>query len=464
MATGLLNLAPQPNEVASYDPAKAAASKPTTVGYDPSQFSVQPKATVAQQFQDLSSMDSPLLKQARARATRDVGQKMNQRGLLNSSLAMGAVTEAADQAVYDKILPIAQQDATTYFTADTNTTNADNAAKYAKMQADNTASLRGAELDTNVSLANADAMNKQGAQAAEAASRVQLTGMETSRALQLADKEFQRAMGTAQLDATTRLQLAEMDQATRLDLANVDRNTRVELATIENNYRQLLQTNQDIASMYNQVSTNISNIAASNLSANAKADATQTQLNLLKQALAAKQAVAGTPATTGTTPSGPSSPNLQNLNISSYFQNDNTRGTFDQAAYDRAMATYRQQVAARDASWAAWDRGGRSGPWNVPAPTPPNRDNFYGAAPTTPAPTSAGTINTGAGSPNPTQPTSPTQPTKPTGTAAPPKPTPSTSAIPSWGQAAPQYGAGAYTYASGGRTMLHVPGKGDRPL
>lgn len=314
MATGLLNLAPEPDQVASYDPAKAAAAKPTTVGYDPSQFSVQPKATVAQQFQDLSSMDSPLLKQARARATRNVNQQMNQRGLINTSLAMGAVTEAADQAVYDKILPIAQQDATTHFTADTNTTNADNAAKYAKMQADNMASLRGAELDTNVSLANADAMNKQGAQAAEAASRVQLTGMETARALALADKEFERAMGTAQLDATTRIQLAEMDHNTRMDLANVDRDTRVELAAIENNYRQLLQTNQDLSTMYNQVSVNIANIATSNLSKEAKQAATQSQLNILKQALDAKQAIVGTPATSTT-------PAVSNMDISRYFTN-----------------------------------------------------------------------------------------------------------------------------------------------
>lgn len=388
MATGVLNLAPKPSEqVASYDAAHATASKPTTVGYDPSKFSVQSNATVAKQFQDLSRMDSPLLTQARARATRNVGQQMNQRGLINSSMALGAVREAADQAVYDKILPIAQQDATSHFTADTNTTNAINAARYAKMQADNAAFMRGSELETNVSLANADAINKQGAQAAEAANRAQLTDMETARAyglsdketarayglsdketsrayglsdketarayglsdmetaraLQLADKEYERAMGTAQLDADTRLKLAQMDHDTRMDLANVDRNTRVELATIENNYRQLLQTNQDLATMYNQTSTNIANIASSDLSPEAKERATQTQLNILREAIRAKEAVAGTPAHTGSTPSGGAAPEVESLNLGSYFDQGDVNPGADQAGYDKAVSAWNEQ-------------------------------------------------------------------------------------------------------------------------
>lgn len=402
MATGVLGLAPKKDEVATYSATQAQATAPTAVGYKPNEFTVKPEATVANQLDAVTKADSPLLQQAKRRAELKLNQAMNERGMLNSSLALGAATEAAESALYDKALPIAQADAQMYGNASFKTTDAQNAALYAKMQADNAASMRNAELQTNVSLANADARTKADAATAGTANQFKQTDMETSRALQLADKEYQRAMATATLDANTRINIANMDNNTRINLANIDRNTRVELAAIENNYRQLLQLNQDAATMYNQVSTNIANIASSNLSENAKLDATQTQINLLQQALSAKQAVAGTRATTGTTPSGPTAPNVAALNIGSYFQTNDTRGPFDQARYDLAMADYRRQLAAREESWKAWDRGGRSGPWNPPVPTPPNRDDFYGTAPTT--------------SPTPTTPPTP----RPTGTVAPP--------------------------------------------
>lgn len=419
MATGVLGLAPKKDEVATYSATQAQATAPTAVGYKPNEFTVKPDATVAGQLDQVISQNSPLLQQARRRATLKSDQAMNDRNLLNSSLALGAAIEAADAALYDRALPIAQADAQMYGNASFKTTDAQNAALYAKMQADNAASMRNAELQTNVSLANADARTKADAATAGAANQFKQTGLETeraytlsdkdtTRALQLADKEYQRAMATATLDANTRLNIANMDNNTRINLANIDRNTRVELAAIENNYRQLLQLNQDAATMYNQVSTNIANIASSNLSENAKLDATQTQINLLQQALSAKQAVVGTRATTGTTPSGPTAPNVAALNIGSYFQTNDTRGPFDQARYDLAMADYRRQLAAREESWKAWDRGGRSGPWNPPVPTPPNRDDFYGTAPaptSTPTPRPTGTIAQPRPEPAPWQPT-----------------------------------------------------------
>lgn len=59
--------------------------------------------TVAQGLMALTSQDHPLAKAAETRAL----QSMNERGLLNSSLAVGA----AEQARLDSMLPIAQQDA-----------------------------------------------------------------------------------------------------------------------------------------------------------------------------------------------------------------------------------------------------------------------------------------------------------------------------------------------------------------
>jgi len=69
-------------------------------------WQVQPNQTVQSQLQDIIANDSPLMQQARARAL----QTANQRGLLNSSMAV----TAGDSALYDAAMPIAQQDASTY--------------------------------------------------------------------------------------------------------------------------------------------------------------------------------------------------------------------------------------------------------------------------------------------------------------------------------------------------------------
>lgn len=322
MATGVLNLAPGQDEVASYNATQAKAVSPTAVGYDASKFSVTPQSTVAGQLNDLVRQDSPLLQQARTRAD----QASNQRGLLNSSVAEGA----AQNAVISQALPIAQADAQTNATAATNTTNAENAAKYATTQAQNTASLQASQLGTNVNLANADAQTKADATSAAAGNQFKQTGLETQRAVTLADKDtnralqlaniqFNQAMGTAQLDANTRLQLQTMDTDQKINLAQIDRDTRVELQTIQSNYQGLLQMNQDMGTMFNQVSTNIANIALSSLSAQAKQTATQSQLNILKETLRAKQGILGTPSNTAVTPAGGSTPDINALNISQYF-------------------------------------------------------------------------------------------------------------------------------------------------
>jgi hypothetical protein len=63
--------------------------------------------TVAGQFDALTQKGSPLMTLARTNAA----QQANSRGLLNSSMAIGA----GEMAAYQAALPIAQQDASTYF-------------------------------------------------------------------------------------------------------------------------------------------------------------------------------------------------------------------------------------------------------------------------------------------------------------------------------------------------------------
>jgi hypothetical protein len=134
---------------------------------------VQPNELVQNQLAQIVGDDSILLQRARARAN----EQSNARGLVNSSMALGA----ADAAVYDYAMPIARDDAAAYGTAardnqqfenstsqfnagEANTTARSNAGLISRASefgadADNTASRTNAELGTRVSETNARESN-----------------------------------------------------------------------------------------------------------------------------------------------------------------------------------------------------------------------------------------------------------------------------------------------------------------
>lgn len=89
------------------DPVAPAYTQTATVAATP--WVVDKNMTAAGQFKDLSAENSPLMQQARTKAL----EQMNGRGIVNSSMAL----TAGDQAAYNAILPLAQQDATTYANA-----------------------------------------------------------------------------------------------------------------------------------------------------------------------------------------------------------------------------------------------------------------------------------------------------------------------------------------------------------
>jgi hypothetical protein len=255
-------VSPTTNTSLGYTPTQTTAEKTNAVAYDPSSFDVTPDQTVQGQLKNIIADDSPLLQQAKTRALSD----MQSRGLLNSSLAIGA----GHNAVIQNALPIAQQDASAFGQAMTNTVQAKNAAAYQNAQAKNQAYLQDAQLGTNVNLQNAGAVNTASGFMA---------------------------------DAANKLQLAQIDNATRVALSNLD-----------NQNRQILQTNQNLAQMFNQVVTNLTNIATNpTLDKNAKDDATATQMNMLNEALRAAGGIATNPISTpGAAVSG--------LNLSQFFQ------------------------------------------------------------------------------------------------------------------------------------------------
>jgi hypothetical protein len=255
---GLVNSPPSAT-VPPAPPAPTYTTTPTTAtGYTATPYTVPNEATVQERVKSIIGEDSALMQQAETRAR----QEAQARGLVNSSLAVGA----GQQAVIAQALPIAQQDAQTYANAATNTANQQNAASQFNAGAQNTVGLANAQ-QQNAALAN----NQQAA--------VQLTNTQMQREAQIA-------------------------------LANLDTQTRLALSTMDTQTRQLLQTNQSASNAYVQAVTNISNITNSNtMSQEAKDRAVQTQLNLLNEQLR----TIGTLAST-------SPAEISELNLGSFFQ------------------------------------------------------------------------------------------------------------------------------------------------
>lgn len=385
---GLIDAPPTPTAAPAYTTKDATAATATSRGYTPTDYSatgydaapftskdyvITPQGTVQQQVLDIVKNDSPLIQQASNQALID----MNARGLVNSSLAVGA----ARDAVYKTALPIATTDANAYNQAMfksgdaanlaltntanaknqalqfntaatnlalTNTGNAKNAASNFEAAAGNQASLANAQLQTNTSLANSAAANESGKLAYGTQAQYNLAGLDAETRARLANLNAQTQMETAnldaatrmnlgnlnaqtqlqtaQMDANTRMQVANLDAATRNNIAVLDANTRTQianldaatktnLANIDGQYRNLLQTNQSASAAFNQVATNLSNISTSNLSEEAKNSATATQMNILNELLRQQAQVAGT---------NPS--DIGSLNIGSYF-NWNAEGS-----------------------------------------------------------------------------------------------------------------------------------------
>ncbi len=143
--TGLLTATPNP---AAAPPTPATATPATASTYDPSKYVMTPDQTVEGRTANLVKDDSVLMQQARTRANQDAQAK----GLLSSSIAVGA----GQNAVLDKALPIASQDAATANAAMTNTVNAENQSKQFNAGNLTDVSKTNAGLLTNVAQSNAE--------------------------------------------------------------------------------------------------------------------------------------------------------------------------------------------------------------------------------------------------------------------------------------------------------------------
>lgn len=246
----------------------------SAVGYTPTMQTVSDKSTVQNQLANITGIGSALNTQAETAATKQA----NRRGLLSSSIAVGA----AQDAVTKNALPVAQQDASTYANTDTKNAEYGNAASQFKANAENSASQF-----------NANAANQLQMTAVQADVQKRLQQIQSDTTLSVADKQIK----SQQL-------LAQNDNATKLQLQSMDTEAKKSLAAIDAQYKQQLQTNISAANAYAQLSQNLANISSSkDMDQGAKQQATDNQIALFRQTLQALGQVS-------------------NLDLSKYFETD----------------------------------------------------------------------------------------------------------------------------------------------
>lgn len=212
---GLINatappVSPTSSAAPTYTPATAAATPATAVGSTPNAFTVTPDQTVSGQIKNIIASGSPLMAQAESNAKN----QMNQRGLINSSIGIGA----GQSALYAAATPIATADAATAANAATNTTNAQNTAKAAQAAAQNTASGTNAQLGTAVSQTNAGATNT-----------MQSTAQQIQGSTNLADIQAATSSAIAKLQSDTTLTSQDKSNATQQLIAGLQANTSLSL-------------------------------------------------------------------------------------------------------------------------------------------------------------------------------------------------------------------------------------------
>jgi len=224
----------------------ATTTNATATGFQGAQTQVnQPTDTVQGQITGIIDANSPLMQQAARRAN----EAANARGLLNSSIAVGA----GQEAVMDRALPIATQDANTYTNTRLANQNSTNAGLQFSAAAENQASQTNATLGTDTSQKNAAAANN-----------LQLTNM---------DQAFKTAV--ANTDAQNKVVLQQLGDQTKVGLAN-----------IEADYKTLMQTSSSAADMYRQTLDSIGKVVSdTNMNAAAKATAINGYMGWLKTSM-----------------------------------------------------------------------------------------------------------------------------------------------------------------------------------
>lgn len=272
---------------------------------DPSRWEVTQDQTVQGQLHGIMSKGSQLQELAKQQAL----EQMNDRGLTSSSHAINA----AQRAVIESALPIAQADAATHGKAAMY--NSDYKNKFMLQNADwrNQAAQYGAEASNIAARSNSTMRNQRkintennetqrwvtqkqvDVQHADIGMRRELGHRELDVRHDLGNKEInlkgqlgnreldiKDKLGTRELDIRNNLGFAEIGLKKELGWGNInatlsmnqmDNNTKLMAAEIDGEYRNLIQTNANAGAAYNQMIATMADIDKSNLSVDAKRNA-----------------------------------------------------------------------------------------------------------------------------------------------------------------------------------------------
>jgi hypothetical protein len=217
---------------------------------------VDDKSTVSGQMTGLMAADSPYMQQAQTMAA----QAANSRGLINSSMAVGAGTDAAIRSA----LPIAQQDAGTF--ANSGQWNAGNKTQNSQFNAgqNQQMTLANTGAQNNASQFNAQSQNAFNSQANDYTQQKEMFALDENLKKWLTNTGF--------------------DQ--QKVLANMDYENKTKLASIEANYKTLMQTSDSASNMYQDIISKIAAIAADdNMDATSKSSTINALQNYLKTGL-----------------------------------------------------------------------------------------------------------------------------------------------------------------------------------
>jgi hypothetical protein len=223
--TGIIGGATQPKSV-PLDPNQVMSAVPTQLG-NTTQWNVTPDQTVEGRIAGLMNPNNPVMVQAQTQAN----EMSNQRGLINSSMA---VTGGQD-AMYRAATPIAAADAATF-------------AKAAGYNADE---------QNQFAMKNADASNQMAQ--ANLGANTQMYGANLSAKTQLQ---------TANISADTQRAIATMNTESQQKMAELDAATRTQIQQLQSQNATLLNTNQQASQAFNQYV-----VAAANIQNNANLDA-----------------------------------------------------------------------------------------------------------------------------------------------------------------------------------------------
>jgi hypothetical protein len=221
-----------PTATTTVNTAQANAVTPTAVQQTAAPvLAVNPTTdTMAGQVNTIIAADSPLMQRAAAKAN----EASNSKGLLNSSMAVGA----AQGAVMDAAMPIAQND------ANANRTTA---------------------------IANAD-MQKQNDQF---------------------NAQQQNAMNTTSAQLQTQVNQSNTQAQNAVTINQLDQANKVQLAQIQASYQGDMQANQGASTMFNTAMSSINNIQQSTtMDAATKQSSINQQITMLKSGLALQGSIA----------------------------------------------------------------------------------------------------------------------------------------------------------------------------